>query len=1486
MVCAGYALAASPLDVGSIDKAPAASAPLLSAGDGVTAISGRVLATDATPLVGVTVIDGTVRATTDPDGRYLLEDVRAGSSVLVLDARQAGTRGGEAHDYGYYEVDVSASEGKTTRLPYVNWLTAIDHGHEVALDVPAAKDVVVRTPLVPGLELRIPAGAIFTDPDGKLVRRIGLTPISPRRPPFPLPINVNVPIYFTAQPGGSVISSADGRWLGAQVVYPNYWHQQPRARQTFWSYRPDNGGWAPYGAGTVTDDRTQVIPDPATRIYALTGAMQQGPQNPPPVPGPEAPKQAPPKPKGDPIDTASGSFAYRHTDLAIQDVLPISITRSYTSADTGLHSFGVGMSSAYDMNLYSSNEYVDAYLVLPNGSSVYYTRTAASIVNAPGVCPPFIYLDTSQLQGTQCYTDAIYTTTTPGPYFNSTITWNGDGWNLTKSDGTILIFGENAPLQAIQDRFGNRINLVRSVEQLGNIIQVNSPNGHYINFFYGNATTPTVVTSATDDLGRTFTYTYDTSTNTMLKTVTDPDGGVTTYNWQTSAPSYAQLQSIQDPRLKTFIQNTYGPDLRVSSQVLADQTSTYKFGYTVGTNCTTLNGINECNILKTAVTDPNSNIETISFDALNNTLVDTLASNLPKQAITTSYCVYGDGNLNPSKCQANALTGGPAGFMSDRVDALGRDTHYTYDADGNLLSSTLNYGTANAAAYQFTYSPTFNLRTSVKDPLNHVWTITRPEPLELPTAYQDPLGDTWTFTYNPDGQVRTVTDALTAPLGPNTYTFGYDHGHLASVTDPLSRTSTTFTDAAGRVLQAVDALGDIWQTVRDPIDGASQVTDPNGAKTNIKFDADGNVMSVTDALTHQTTYGYTDRDQLATRTDPDSNLDQYTLYDPNGNLKTYIDRKGQSRSLSYDPFNRIGAASYADGSAVSYSWDNVDRLTQVSDTAGNTISRFYDALDNLQCETPNAVSSLAACQGEAAATVSYTSDLASRRQTMNVSGQGQITYTFDNANRLTQISQATSGSSTSTVIKTYDADSRIQTVTYPNGVLATYAFDKASELTGITYTSGSATLGTLTYTYDNAGRIATRGGTLFQSVLPAAVAGAAYDPDNRLCAWNTATASCSSPTITWDANGNLLKDGVHTFGWDARNRLTSIVGGGNGGAYTYDALGRRLTNTHGGITITYTYDVFNDVLENQSNSITVNYLTGLNVDEVFSHVPVGGGAPAYYLTDALGSAVGLTGAAGTAVNTNYAYDPYGNTSASGAANSNVYQFAGRQNDGTSLYYNRARYYNPAWGRFISEDPIGFGGGINLYQYAGSSPVNFNDPGGYFATPLQVFGRAVLAALATDAAALTGGVAGALIPTTPAIDDCSTGLCGGPQSHAGGDSSGGNGSGGGATPPGGPANCPPPGPGGGGSGGGGGRDGGGGQSDDGSEEPNPGNMKRLTSRDMQRVAEDNGYDNFHDFKTNELQLDSRSDVVKDNQGNLYSVPRQGTGSPQSLGVSLP
>ena len=121
-----------------------------------------------------------------------------------------------------------------------------------------------------------------------------------------------------------------------------------------------------------------------------------------------------------------------------------------------------------------------------------------------------------------------------------------------------------------------------------------------------------------------------------------------------------------------------------------------------------------------------------------------------------------------------------------------------------------------------------------------------------------------------------------------------------------------------------------------------------------------------------------------------------------------------------------------------------------------------------------------------------------------------------------------------------------------------------------------------------------------------------------------------------------------------------------------------------------------------------NLVTGLGVDEYFTRTPAGLGQQTL-LTDALGSTVELRDASGGILN-QYTYEPFGNTSVTGSM-FNPYQYTGRGNDGTGLYFYRARYYNPAVQRFISEDPIGFKGGINPYSYVGNNPLNFKDPSG-------------------------------------------------------------------------------------------------------------------------------------------------------------------------------
>ena len=192
--------------------------------------------------------------------------------------------------------------------------------------------------------------------------------------------------------------------------------------------------------------------------------------------------------------------------------------------------------------------------------------------------------------------------------------------------------------------------------------------------------------------------------------------------------------------------------------------------------------------------------------------------------------------------------------------------------------------------------------------------------------------------------------------------------------------------------------------------------------------------------------------------------------------------------------------------------------------------------------------------------------------------------------------------------------------------------------------------------------------------------------------------------MSYDLDGNTLNDGTNSYVWDARNRLVSANSGG--AAYAYDPLGRRILKTLLSSSTGFLYDGVNPVQELNGTTPTANLLTG-GVDKRFQRTDATGTYS--YLTDALGSTEALTDSTG-AQQATYSYGPYGSMSITGST-TNSYGYTGRESDGLGIDYYRARYYNPATGRFISEDPMGFRAGPNFYAYVADSPLNFNDPFG-------------------------------------------------------------------------------------------------------------------------------------------------------------------------------
>jgi RHS repeat-associated protein len=164
-------------------------------------------------------------------------------------------------------------------------------------------------------------------------------------------------------------------------------------------------------------------------------------------------------------------------------------------------------------------------------------------------------------------------------------------------------------------------------------------------------------------------------------------------------------------------------------------------------------------------------------------------------------------------------------------------------------------------------------------------------------------------------------------------------------------------------------------------------------------------------------------------------------------------------------------------------------------------------------------------------------------------------------------------------------------------------------------------------------------------------------------------------------------------------------------SFKYDPFGRRIEKITSSTTSIYAYDG-DDLIEetNSTGAVVARYtLTTDKVDEPLAMLR--SGATSYYDADGLGSITSLSNAAGALAQT-YTFDSFGNQTASSGSLTNPFRFTAREWDTeTNLQFSRARYYDPNPGRFLSEDPSDFAGGINFYAYSRNNPVLYNDPFG-------------------------------------------------------------------------------------------------------------------------------------------------------------------------------
>ncbi|HET9406396.1 MAG TPA: RHS repeat-associated core domain-containing protein [Candidatus Sulfotelmatobacter sp.] len=428
---------------------------------------------------------------------------------------------------------------------------------------------------------------------------------------------------------------------------------------------------------------------------------------------------------------------------------------------------------------------------------------------------------------------------------------------------------------------------------------------------------------------------------------------------------------------------------------------------------------------------------------------------------------------------------------------------------------------------------------------------------------------------------------------------------------------------------------------------------------------------------------------------------------------------------------RLASKTYPDQTSVDYAYDLAGKVQQVSDPTG-TYSFAYDNMGRL-IGTTTQYAFLPGVYSNA-----YTYDAASNRKSLTGPDGSITTYGYDTLNRLNGLANSWAGS----FGFGYDGLSRRTSLTRPNGVNTSYSYDSLSHLLSVLHQAGNTVLDGASYTYDAAGNRTSKTNDLngvtsnygydplyqLTQVTQGAVTTESYSYDsvgNRMSSsgvlnytYNASNElmSNSAGSYTYDNNGNTLTDAQgRSYAWDFENRLMQAVvpqtgGGSNAVTFKYDPFGRRIQKNGPLGTTNYLYDGadVSDEIDQNGNALAY-YAPGPETDESLSMLR--SGATSYYLGDALDSTTSLSSSSGTLTNT-YTYDSYGRTTASSGTVTNPYRFAGREFDSeTSIYYNRARYYDESTGRFLSEDPAKFGGGIDFYGYANNNPAIFVDPSG-------------------------------------------------------------------------------------------------------------------------------------------------------------------------------